>query len=110
MKLLLDQNLSSKLVTRLDNLFPNSVHAQDLGLDTASDTDLGNYASENDYIIVSKDADFGEKSSIHGHPPKVIWIRLGNCTTDTVEKILTDHYSDIQALAIQPDQGLLILF
>lgn len=110
MKLLFDQNLSPKLVTRLEKLFPNSIHVQNIGLDTASDTDLWNYARVNNYIIVSKDSDFGDKSGIHGNPPKVIWIRLGNCTTNTVEKILIDYYSDIQALATRPDQGLLILF
>lgn len=110
MKLLFDQNLSPKLVTRLEKFFPNSIHAQNIGFDTASDTDLWNYARDNDYIIVSKDSDFGDKSGIHGNPPKVIWIRLGHCTTYIVEKILIDHYSDIQTLANHPDQGLLILF
>lgn len=109
MKLLFDQNLSPQLVTRLENLFPNSTHAQNIGLDTAPDSELWNYASENDYLIVSKDTDFGDKSAIHGYPPKVIWLRRGNCSTRTVEKILTDHYSDIQTFARNPDQGLLIL-
>ena len=57
-------------MTRLENLFPNSTHAQNIGLDTAADSELWNYASDNDYLIVSKDTDFGDKSTIHGHPPK----------------------------------------
>ena len=109
MKLLFDQNLSPKLVTRLIDLFPDSTHVQYVGLDTSADTILWRYARDNDYIIVSKDADFGEKSTIHGHPPKVIWLRHGNSSTNSVEKILTDHYSDIQTLVNNPDQGLLIL-
>jgi len=109
MKQLFDQNLSPKLVTHLNDLYPNSTHALYIGLDTAADPLIWDYARDNDYIIVSKDTDFGDKSIIHGHPPKVIWIRRGNCSTSTVEKILTDHYADIQALSNNPNQGLLIL-
>lgn len=109
MKILFDQNLSPQLVKRLEDLFPNSTHVQNIGLDTAADSELWNFASDSDYLIVSKDTDFGDKSAIHGHPPKVIWLKRGNCSTRTVEKILTDHYSDIQSFARNPDQGLLIL-
>ena len=72
MKLLFDQNLSPKLVFRMDNLFPNSVHVQSVGLDTASDAVLWHYARINGFLIVSKDADFSDKSAIEGQPPKVI--------------------------------------
>ena len=37
MKLLFDQNLSPKLVTRLADLFPGSLHVQSAGLDQADD-------------------------------------------------------------------------
>ncbi len=109
MRLLIDQNLSPKLVTRLDNLFPDSIHAQNVGLDTAADTKLWDYAKDKGYIIVSKDTDFSDKSLMHGHPPKVIWIRRGNCSTNTVEMLMKDHYSDIQVFVNNPDEGLLIL-
>ena len=109
MKLLFDQNLSPKLVTLLENLFPNSIHAQDIRLDTAEDSELWNYAHKHDYMIVSKDTDFSDISIIHGHPPKVIWIRRGNCSTSIVEQILNDHYSVIQDFSTNPEQGLLIL-
>ena len=109
MKLLFDQNLSPKLVKQLADLFPNSIHAQDAGLDTAKDTELWDYARVKDYLIVSKDADFGERSTIHGHPPKVIWLRRGNCPTNAVESILRDHYFGIQTFARDMDQGLLVL-
>ena len=59
MKLLFDQNLSPKLVNQLADLFPNSIHVQDAGLDTAEDTEVWDYAYTNGYLVVSKDADFG---------------------------------------------------
>ncbi len=109
MKLLFDQNLSPKLVTRLVDLFPDSAHVQDVGMDTANDTELWEYAHDNDYVIASKDADFSDRSTIHGYPPKVIWLRRGNCSTNTIEEILRNHYSDIETFAGDPNRGLLIL-
>jgi predicted nuclease of predicted toxin-antitoxin system len=66
MKLLFDQNLSPRLVTRLADLFPDSDHVYPLGLDQALDIEVWNYARDNDFILVSKDADFGEMSLLHG--------------------------------------------
>ena len=109
MKLLFDQNLSIRLVERLANLFPDSIHVRDVGLDTATDIKLWNYARENGYLIVSKDTDFSDRVATHGYPPKVIWLRLGNCSTDTIEHILRKHHSDIQAFSKHRDQGLLVL-
>ena len=109
MKLLFDQNLSPKLVNQLSDFFPNSIHVQDAGLDAAEDTEVWDYAHAKEYLIVSKDADFGEKSTIHGHPPKVIWLKRGNCPTSTVERILRNHYSDIQTFVKDVNQGLLVL-
>jgi len=81
MKLLLDQNLSQHLVVTLADLFPNSVHVRSIGLDTADDEALWNFAKQNDFTIVSKDIDFRQRSFLFGHPPKVIWIALGDCST-----------------------------
>ena len=109
MKLLIDQNLSDQLVTQLADLFPNSIHVKAVALDTATDTELWNYARDNDFIIVSKDVDFSNRSTIHGFPPKVIWLRLGNCPTSVVENNLRRRYTDIRKFARDPNRGLLIL-
>ena len=61
----------------LADLFPNSTHVKTIGLDTATDTELWNYARDNDYFIVSKDADFRNRSVVHGYPPKAIWLGIG---------------------------------
>ena len=93
----------------LADLFPNSAHVQDTGLDVAEDTELWDYARKNDYFIVSKDADFRHRSTVYGPPPKVIWIGLGNCSTRTVETNLRDHYPDIQTFARDASRGLFVL-
>jgi predicted nuclease of predicted toxin-antitoxin system len=80
MKLLFDQNLSYRLVPALESLYPGSVHIRDVGLATADDETVWNYAKQHGLVIVSKDMDVYHRSILFGHPPKVVWIRLGNCT------------------------------
>ena len=109
MKLLFDQNLSDQLVNQLADLFPNSIHVKTIGLNTATDTELWDYARDNDYLIVSKDTDFRNRSVIHGCPPKVIWIRKGNCSTSAVESNLRRHFVDIEEFASDAKIGLFVL-
>ena len=99
MRLLLDQNLSHRLVRSLSELFPNSVHVRDVGLARADDDAVWAYALEHDLIIVSKDSDFRQRSFLHGAPPKVVWIRRGNCSTQEIDALLRAHRDDLQAFA-----------
>lgn len=110
MKLLFDQNLSPRLVNRLRDIFPNSNHVFPLGLDTADDTAVWEYAKLNDFVLVTKDADFGDLSVLRGFPPKVIWIRRGNCKTSDIEQILRDNFVTIQQLDTDVALGLLTFF
>ncbi len=95
MRLLFDQNLSHRLTETLLELYPGSAHVRGVGLESADDLEVWTYARDNGYAVVSKDSDFRQLSFILGHPPKVIWIRRGNCSTAEVESILRDHYADI---------------
>lgn len=79
MKLLLDQNLSPSLIQALSGDFPGSAHVRDLGL--ASGTDPAVWGRARTEGFVSKDSDFRQMSFLFGAPPKVVWIRLGNCST-----------------------------
>jgi predicted nuclease of predicted toxin-antitoxin system len=111
MKLLLfDQNLSPYLVERLADLYPQSAHVSQLRLDTALDRVVWEYARQQDYMIVTKDADFSEMSLLLGFPPKIIWIRRGNCSTREIELLLRNNYEAIVALSDNPDTGILALF
>jgi predicted nuclease of predicted toxin-antitoxin system len=97
-KLLFDQNLSPRLVQHLSDLYPGSEHVCRVGLDRASDSIVWEYARQNGFTLVTQDADFSEMSDIFGHPPKVIWIRLGNCSTARIESILRHHHQAIASL------------
>ena len=97
MRLLLDQNLSPSLKETLQDLYPESVHARDLRLESASDLMVWEYAKDHGFVIVSKDSDFRQLSFMFGHPPKVIWIRRGNCSTSDIERILRHRHHGLLA-------------
>ena len=110
MRLLFDQNLPPRLVDSLAEFFPNSVHVMNVGLDQASDREVREYASQNGYTIVTKDADFGDLNLLLGFPPKVVWIRRGNCSVKEVESLLRENRDSISTLDDKPDTGLLMIF
>ncbi len=109
MKLLLDQNLSPRLVGRLGDLYPGSTHVSQHGLGDADDLEIWTFAQKAGYLIVSKDIDFSELGSVRGFPPKVIWIRRGNCTTAEIEGILRQHEKAVRTLHENEKVGLLML-
>ncbi len=88
MKLLFDQNLSWRLPKKLADLYPNSQHIREVGMKESEDVDIWEYAKTNGYVIVTKDLDFQQRSLLFGHPPKVVRLRVGNCTVQTIEDLL----------------------
>ena len=109
MKLLFDENLSPKLPRLLATLFPDSAHVRECGLLGLPDEDVWEYARANDFIIVSKDSDFQQRSLLYGHPPKIVWLRIGNCTRQQLVQFITTHEPDIHALDTDPFESVLVL-
>ena len=109
MKLLFDQNLSPRLVNRLSDLYPASSHVSNLGLSEALDRAIWDYAQKEDYLIVTKDVDFSEISMLLGYPPKILWIRRGNCSTRDIEDILRTNFEMIKAFVNDNKVGILEL-
>jgi predicted nuclease of predicted toxin-antitoxin system len=95
-KLLFDENLSPKLPALLENVYPGSTHVKNCGLNKASDSEVWEYAKAQGFVIVSKDSDFQERSMLWGSPPKVIWLRIPNCTSFQVAEVLRNSLGDIQ--------------
>ena len=110
MKLLIDENLSPRLAHDLADLFPGSAHVRDVGLKAGADPLVWDFALQNDFIIVSKDADMHDLSLLKGSPPKVVWLRLGNCSTRQAEILLRNQFAFIKAFAEDRTQSLLALW
>lgn len=109
MKLLLDQNISWKLTEKLQDQFPGITHVKTLLSTAASDHDIWSFAKDNNFAIVTKDDDFEQRSVLEGQPPKVIWIRLGNCRTREIESLLIYSEKIINAFLDDPEKALLPL-
>jgi predicted nuclease of predicted toxin-antitoxin system len=60
-------------------------------------------------MLVSKDSDFRQLAFLHGPPPKVVWIRLGNCSTADIERLLRSRVQRLAELESDPDAALLVL-
>jgi predicted nuclease of predicted toxin-antitoxin system len=95
MKLLFDQNLSFRLCRLLAEQFPGSAHVGRLGRSKADDRTIWRYAGTNGFSLVSLDADFAEMAALLGPPPKVIWLRRGNLSTDGIGDLLRNSMDAI---------------
>jgi predicted nuclease of predicted toxin-antitoxin system len=108
-RLLLDQNLSPRLVRLLSDLFPGCAHVSSLGMGRASDTEIWNLAREQGYTIVSKDSDFHQRSFVLGPPPRFIWLRIGNCSVMDTEDLLRRNFVLIKHFHQASEAAFLVL-
>jgi predicted nuclease of predicted toxin-antitoxin system len=107
--LLFDENLSPRLIRRLEAAYPQSEHVELVGLKGQSDLELWEYAARHGATLVSKDNDFRQLSFLRGHPPKVIWLNVGNAGTDAIAELLAAQRERVQAFLSDPEASLLIL-
>lgn len=109
MKLLFDEQLSPRLVSMLAELFPGSHHVHDLGLGSADDLVVGRHAADHGYLIVTKDSDYADLAIALGTPPQIVWLRLGNCSTTTIERILRRHAASLSEFGADPEAAVLTI-
>lgn len=109
MKLLFDENLSPRLVERLADVYPESQHVSGVDLGAAQDFAVWEYAKRYGFAIVSKDSDFAERSVLESGPPKVIWIRLGNCSTSEIEAQLRSARDIVRTFVEKDEETCLLL-
>lgn len=92
MKLLFDQNISFRIISKISLNFPEAKQVIQLGIENYSDMEIWKFAKENEYIIVTFDIDFYDLTNLQGFPPKIIWLRFGNKQTDVIaNKINSKH-------------------
>lgn len=110
MKLLLDENLSRRIVPLLQVEYPGSSQVALLQLETATDHEIWEYAKTNGFIIVTRDSDFHELSTLYGAPPKIIWLKTGNQSKTFTLRSLIDHKDDIFAALLQNDKHCIEIY
>ena len=109
MKLLLDENLSDKIIARISDLFADCAHVKHVALARADDGSIADWAKDNDFAIVSKDTDFYQRSIAFGSPPKFIWLRVGNCGTGTIIGLLRSEHALIRDFMASETERVLVL-
>lgn len=107
MKLLFDENLSPRLCSLLGDIFPGSVSvlAQLAG---ATDEQVLAWASRANFLLTTKDSDFVDKVGFQEAGAKIVWVRLGNCTTESVHLILRNSFERISIFAESEDRVLIL--
>jgi predicted nuclease of predicted toxin-antitoxin system len=109
MKLLFDENLSFKLCGRLSDIFPESSQVSLLSLEQADDREIWDYSKSKGMILVTQDSDFADMAALYGPPPKVIWLRCGNQSTEYIERILRNQAVAVQDFQSDPNASCLEL-
>lgn len=109
MKLLFDQNISNRLISKISNSYPQAKQTKELGLTDFSDKKIWDFAKANGYAIITFDSDFFDLNTYYGFPPKVIWLRTGNMTTIYLAKFLLNKMEHIADFIKDENLGCLQL-
>lgn len=103
MKLLFDQNISYRIIKKIEREFRDSGQVKRLGLENSTDLEIWEYARNNGYTIVTFDSDFMDIANLKGHPPKIIWLRTGNTTTDSIANLLLSKVDQVTEFLNNPE-------
>jgi predicted nuclease of predicted toxin-antitoxin system len=98
MKLLLDENISRRLVALLQSNLPGSEHVIGVGLAGASDREIFGFSGKFGYTLVTKDDDFVALAAAAGYAQSLILIRLGNVDNSQLLQALNGSVARIEAL------------
>lgn len=108
-RLLLDENLSERLLNTLVNVFPGSTHVRTLGRSGASDTSVWDIARDGGFVLVTRDEDFVGMSVLQGAPPKVVWLNIGNAKNEFIAALLCARAEDIEIFLVHDEYTFLAI-
>ena len=110
MKFLFDENISWRIIKKISKNFPDSIHVSDINDKLITDYHLWEYAKKQDFLIVTFDEDFTDFLMINGFPPKIIWLRCGNTTTQSIAEKLNNLKTDIFNFYLDNEQGVFEIY
>lgn len=93
----------------VQDAYPGSIHVRDVGLGSAIDEQVWSYAVEHEFVIISKDSDFHQRSLIYGIPPKIVWVRRGNCSTLEIIAIMKQAHAAIETFMLDSNASFLVV-
>jgi predicted nuclease of predicted toxin-antitoxin system len=108
-RLLLDENLSERLLPLLIDLFPGCAHVRALGHSGASDTTVWEIARAGGFLLVTRDEDFVGMSVLQGSPPKVVWLNIGNARNSFIAALIRARANDIESFLVHDEYTFLAI-
>jgi predicted nuclease of predicted toxin-antitoxin system len=108
-RLLLDENLSERLLHPLADLFPGSEHVRNLRRSGASDRAVWELAGTGGFVLATRDEDFVGMSVLRGTPPNVVWLNVGNSRNAVVAALLRSHAADIERFVAHEEYTFLAI-
>ena len=109
MKLLFDENLSDRIISRVADLFPDSTHIKAVGLREADDFVVWVWAKKHGFTIVSKDTDFHQRAIVFGQPAEVHMATCGELPDQPDHESFEISSSGYSAVIESETESLLIL-
>jgi len=109
MKLLLDENISYRILNSLKSIFPGSIHVNKEG-SIKSDVEIFQFAKRNDFTILTFDEDFYDLQLIKGFPPKIIWLRVGNINNLNLFNKIVSKKDEIEQFQVNVEVGILEIY
>ena len=103
MKLLFDQNISFRVIKSIKDLYPDAKQVRELHLENATDREIWSFAKREGYTIVTFDSDFFDLNLLRGIPPRIIWLKFGNSTTDDIIAAFRENIDLIQEFLTNPE-------
>jgi predicted nuclease of predicted toxin-antitoxin system len=110
MKLLLDENLSRRLVPFLQSDYPGTTQIALLGMEQTSDREVWHFAKDHEFVIVTRDSDFYDFSTLYGQPPKVLWLRTGNQSKVSTLALLREYKPAIENALLVENKACIEIF
>ena len=85
MKLLIDQNISKRIIDSINDTFSDSIHVNSIADTTNTDNELWDYAIKNNFILVTTDSDFFNHCIVSEQSPKIILVQGEVITSNKME-------------------------
>lgn len=111
MKLLLDANISWRIIKLVGDNFSDSLHAKDLKINQpAKDIEIWQFAKQNNFTILTHDDDFEKLLLLKGVPPKVIILKTFNKNTKQIAEILISKKETIESFIVNDELMILEVY
>jgi predicted nuclease of predicted toxin-antitoxin system len=103
-KLLLDENISYRLVRTLDTIYQGTLHVTDV-LGLKGDQAIWEHARRHGFVLVTFDTDFVQIAALRGSPPKILLLTSRNPRHSAVGSLLVLRREQIERFVADLEEG-----